>query len=99
MPRLRLVEPKLARHLVDAARLRQLGFAQVKLAVLLAQLVEGLLFALHAIAALDGGEVLQAVNHDQREQHGDGGENTRISRTRTGSRPSPAANCQMCMAK
>jgi len=46
----------LARHLVDAARLRQLGFAQMKLAVLLAQLVEGLFLALHVIAALDGGE-------------------------------------------
>ena len=46
---------------------------EAQLAILFAQLIERLLFALDAVAALDGGEVLQAVDHDEREEHGDGG--------------------------
>ncbi len=70
---LRLGETKLAGHLIDAARLGKLGFAQAQLAILLAQLVEDLLFGLDVIAALNGVKVLQAINHDEREEHGHGG--------------------------
>src|SRR5271156_1733750 len=70
---LRLGKPKLVGHLIDAAGLRELGFAQVQLGILLAQLVESLLFALNAVAAFNGAEMLQAVNHDEREERDHGG--------------------------
>ncbi len=79
---------------VSSASLRR------NLAILLAQLVEHLLLALDAVAALDGVEVLQAIDHDEREEHGDGGgEKTRISRTRTGSEALTRRELSKCLAK
>ena len=58
---------------VNAAGLRHFCFAKAQLAILFAELIERLLFRLHAIGALDGAEMLQAVDHDKREEQGDGG--------------------------
>ena len=85
---LRLGEPKLAGHLIDAAGLRELGLGETQLAILLPQLIERLLFALDAVAALDGVEVLQAVDHDEREEHGDGdGKDAHLAQRARGRRP------------
>jgi hypothetical protein len=70
---LRLGKAELTRQFVDASRLAQLRLTQAQLAVLLAQLLNDLLFALHAVAALNGVEVLQAVDHDQGKEHSRGG--------------------------
>src|SRR5208337_3734842 len=72
LPRLRLGESQLAGHLVNAARLGELGLTEAKLTVLLAQLIEHLLLALDAVAALNGVKVLQAIDHDEREEEGGG---------------------------
>ena len=58
---------------VDAAWLRKLRFPETKLAILFAQLIELLLFRLHAVGAFNGAEVLEAVDHGERKQHGDRG--------------------------
>ena len=64
----------LARHGVDAARLRKLRLGQPQLPVLLTQRLDLLLFGLDAVAHLDGAEMLQAIEHHQRKQdsHGRG---------------------------
>ena len=54
-------------------RLRELGFTQAQLTIVFAQLVEHLFLALDTVAAFNGGEVLQAIDHDEREEDGDGG--------------------------
>ena len=68
LSRLRLGKTHLARHSVDAARLRELCLGQPQLAILLAQLVANLLLRLDPVTALDGVEMLQAVDHRQQEE-------------------------------
>ncbi len=58
---------------IDAAGLRKLCFGETELAILFAELIELLFFRFDTVGAFDGAEVLQAVDHDQREEHGDGG--------------------------
>src|SRR4051812_30797560 len=66
-------QAQFARLAINAARLGELRLGESKLAVLLAQLVAYLLLRFHTVGALDGAEVLQAVNHDEREQDSDRG--------------------------
>jgi hypothetical protein len=53
--------------------LRELGFAQMRNWRFSSRNWSSVCFSLDAIAAFNGVEVLQAVDHDQREEHGDGG--------------------------
>ena len=79
---LRFGEAELAGHSVDAAGAAELRFAKAELAVLFAELIHHLLLGLDAIRVLDGIEVLEAINHDQREEHRAGcGEDTHLPRT------------------
>ena len=73
LARLRLHKPHLSGQSVDALRLRQLRLSEAQLAILLAQLLPDLLLRLDPIAALDGAEMLQAINHGEREKNGNGG--------------------------
>jgi len=59
--------------------LRELGFVERNWRFLLLQLVERLASTLSFQCV----EVLQAVDHDEREEHATAAEKTRISRTRT----------------
>ena len=61
LTRLRRGKAHLAGQAIDASGLGQLRFAQAQLAILFAQLIERLLLRLDAVAALDGAEVLQAI--------------------------------------
>jgi hypothetical protein len=63
-----LLEAELAGHAVDAAGLRELGLRQTELAILFAELVAHLFLRLDAVGVLDGVEVLQAIDHDERKQ-------------------------------
>src|SRR5579863_32073 len=65
LARLRLAQPELPGHAVDAAGLRQLCFREAQLAIGFAKLFERLLLALNVIRDFDCAEVLQAVDHDQ----------------------------------
>jgi hypothetical protein len=69
---LRRVKPMLAGHQIDACRLRELGLREAKLAILFAELIAHLLFRLNAIAAFNGVEVLQTIDHDQSKEHAGG---------------------------
>ena len=66
---LRLLQAELASHAVDAAGLRQLRLRQAKLAILFTKLVANLLLRLDAVGTLNGVEMLQAIEHDEREEH------------------------------
>ena len=68
LARLRLNQPQLASHSIDAAGLRELCLGEPQLAILFAQLIANLFLRLHAVRAFNGAEVLQTINHDQREQ-------------------------------
>ena len=78
LPRLRLGKAQLARHPVNALRLRQLRFAEAQLPVVFPQLIQNLLLRLDAIAAFDGAEVLQSINHRQQKKNRDGRGKERI---------------------
>src|ERR1035437_9403589 len=72
----------LSRHSIDAAGLRKLCFRKPELTVIFAQLIADLLLRFDAVGALDGAEVLQAVDHDERKQERDrGGENAHFAHT------------------
>ena len=77
---LRCGKTKLAGHHIDARGLGELGLGQAQLAVLFAQLVERLLLLLDAVAAFNGVEVLQGVDHDEGEEHSESGGRTGASR-------------------
>ena len=71
LSRLGLGKTQQAGHGIDASGLGELCLREAQLAVLFAQLVQRLLFRLDAITAFDGVEVLQAIDHHEREEHGD----------------------------
>src|ERR1035437_4149901 len=79
---LRLGKTQLARHSIDAIRLCELCFGEPQLAVVFAQLVADLLLRFDAVGALDGAEVLEAVDHDERKQERDrGGKDAHFAHT------------------
>jgi len=69
---LRLGQAELMGHEVDAFGLAELSFGEAELAVVFTQLLDGELFSFDAVAAFDGIEVLEAVDHDQGKEDGDG---------------------------
>jgi len=78
---LRFGETELTRHSIDAAWAAELSFAEAELTVLFAKLIANLLLRLDAVRGLDGVEVLETINHDEREEHGaGGGEHTHLAR-------------------
>jgi len=77
-----LGEPQLTGHSVDAVGAAELSFAKAELAILFAELIANLLLGLDVIRGLNGIEVLETVDHNEREEHSaSGGEDAHLACT------------------